>query len=144
MTAEGTAQGLEPTADDANEREPKPDQNEPKPDQNEPKPDQNKPVGYVDDVGEQGAPGAAGGAENLAANFLRHAYLLRLHKFASDPEEHPTREKWCFIGDYVLRVLAALILLGIAVVAAWKALTPLPWEHTHTTVIVPAQTAAPH
>ena len=93
-----------------------------------PAPDPNNPPGYVDDspAGNKSQETTNGVA--LAGQFLERAYFTRLHRFCDKPEEHPRRGQLCFAADFIIRILAALLILTIATVAAWKSLSPLPWH----------------
>lgn len=62
------------------------------------------------------------------AEVLEAAYFLALHERAGDPDKHPRRATMCFALDFALRLLASVLLLAIAVVVAWKSLSPLPWS----------------
>lgn len=92
-----------------------------------PEPDPARPAGFAESS-PLPAGAQAGGGEQIAGAFLHRAFFLALHERAGNPDDHPLRAAVCFWMDFVLRLVASSIVLGIAVVAAWKALSPLPWS----------------
>lgn len=92
-----------------------------------PDPDPDRQPGFVEPLPVP-ATVQAGGGEQVAGAFLHRAFFLALHERAGNPEDHPRRAAVCFWMVFVLRFVSAVVVLTIAVVAAWKALSPLPWS----------------
>lgn len=84
------------------------------------------PASYpVDDDDDDGfvLPGD-GGSTRVLNRLLRASPFLDLHDRAGG--DHPFRENICFAVDALIRLVVWLVLIGIVVAVAWKALAPLP------------------
>ncbi len=94
----------------------------------EPTPDEAVPGRYpVAPDDEPAVPqGADAGTTRALARLLKASPFLDLHERAGNPIDHRLRGGLCFALDFIVRLVAVALLLGVLMAIAWKTLAPLP------------------
>lgn len=98
----------------------------------DPDPDPSNPATFpATDSGDasRGLPrGSDAGATDFLAKFLTLTPFLDLHERALKVSggEHAKRGGICFFSDFLVRTVVVVLILGLVVFVAWKALAPLP------------------